>query len=386
MKVKFRVNKVYSQDILYDAALVIYLILSVLDLSVIDISSLFLPLSILAIGLLIFRFILIRELSLNSMTIIAIISLITIVAYFKSGRSWFYPYTMLFILLGNKINIKHTLKIFCITESVLLLILTALALSRKIPNILYYRVDAISHSLVVRQSLGFNNTNTFCFVALQIGVCVLLILGKKASGRHVFLFVLWIFIIESITRNYSLLVCTAVFIITYLLSKIADYKVIRRLFYFLACLPIFLSVFSLLLTVKFSASSSFFMAINSLTSGRIQLWNTCYRNYGFSLFGNAMEFGTFGIVSQYRIVLDNAYLQLAMRSGIVSLIFFIAVITAMNFWTIRSKEYVIFALSTAMFTLGFTETAAIILCMNAVLLFAPVAIYSDYYSKVREAV
>lgn len=375
MKLTVKFKKISFFELLYDIAIVIYLCLSILDLSVIDISAFFMPLSLAAIGLLIYRLILLKMPS-NSIVVIAIIVIVTILAYFFSGRSWFLPYTIIFAVCGYKIDYNHILKIFMLFDAILVLILSLLAINGIISNNLFYRLEVFSGQLAKRQSLGFNNVNTFALIAFQIPIIYILLKDKKISKKDYIVFCASIVIIYLITKNYTVPIA-GVFILIFLISiYICNKDLLRKIMRIFICFPLLLFGLSYYLAINYDPTSKVWSSINMLLSGRIELWNNVYTRYGIHFGGRIVEFGYIGST---RYVLDNSYLQLGIRYGIIMALVFILIYTLLVYKMVEEDEYIIVCILIGMSIVGFMETALIILCMNVVLIYLPESIFKLYF-------
>lgn len=94
------------------------------------------------------------------------------------------------------------------------------------------------------------------------------------------------------------------------------------------------ALITLALTVLFGSRTSFWLLMNNLSSGRLVAWNYYFNTYGISIFGSSIDFN--------RGALDNAYMMLLLKYGIISFITYLILFTFVSIYSYKKRLLVLF--------------------------------------------
>lgn len=111
---------------------------------------------------------------------------------------------------------------------------------------------------------------------------------------------------------------------------------------------IFSAILSYFISIKYSISSAPLFAINAILGNRIYLANLSLHKYGFQLLGQRVFWEGNGLDAQGNyttityLYVDNLYIQILQRYGLVFLIIFVILATAVMLRLLRTNELVVF--------------------------------------------
>ncbi|TDG69452.1 hypothetical protein C5L23_000914 [Leuconostoc fallax] len=202
-----------------------------------------------------------------------------------------------------------------------------------------WRIDKIIH----RKSLGFIHPNIASMIWVSIFFAYCGLVGQKYS-RFKYLLIAFLSLVilnqtQSRTSMYVLITISFIYIV---LGKNIDKAMSKNFSWIIYFIPILLTVLSIY--VLFTPINN---VLNELLSGRIQLYQSFYQEYGIHLLKTSeLESAMF----------DNGYLQALLAKGILFLIelliVYLYILKSYSVYTV--KQWILFI---GYFAMGFTETA-----------------------------
>ncbi len=233
-----------------------------------------------------------------------------------------------------------------------------------IPDQISYRADKF-----VRHSMGFKNPN---LISLYLTVVVFEIM-YLVKNKKIVLFTVAIIILE-IVEYFVLNTKTTVLILPvgllfYILYAKKE-KMVKHGFQnhfikkIIFSLPIILSFLAVISICIYNINPDIISLLNKLTSGRIEYCTIFYNFYGFSIFGNNIPDIIFD-----RYVLDNMYLKLLIKYGIVQFIVFIGILLLNTKKAYRNKRYDVLFFIVMLELYGIMESIVIIPSLNIFILY-----------------
>lgn len=252
--------------------------------------------------------------------VFGMVALITLICYYFTKDATFIRLVLLvsciyFIDFDYFVKADVSIKVALIVSTI---ILCGFGI---IPDQISYRADKY-----VRHSMGFKNPNLLSLYLTVIIFEVMYLLKNK----KIILFpvgVLALVIFEYIvlnTKTTALIIPIGLlFYIVYskknnIIKRCFENKGIKILVY---CLPMILSISAVLSIFIFKINPDLINFLNKITSGRIEYWTQFFNEYGFSILGKNVP-----DILHIRYVLDNTYLKLLIKFGIIQFIIFIIVL------------------------------------------------------------
>lgn len=190
-----------------------------------------------------------------------------------------------------------------------------------IPDQISYRADKY-----VRHSMGFKNPNLLSLYLTVIIFEVMYLLKNKKIilfSVGVLALVIFEYIVLNTKTTALIIPIGLLFYIVYskknnIIKRCFENKGIKILVY---CLPMILSISAVLSIFIFKINPDLINFLNKITSGRIEYWTQFFNEYGFSILGKNVP-----DILHIRYVLDNTYLKLLIKFGIIQFIIFIIVL------------------------------------------------------------
>lgn len=233
-----------------------------------------------------------------------------------------------------------------------------------IPENIVYREDTITK----RYSLGFTNPNVLALYLTTIMFEIFYILKDKYKILTTPFFIGIIIFINYVTNTRtSILVLSAVLVFAILYSinkktfaKIFENKFVKILIY---ALPIILTVITIIGTILNNIDSSKVVVINKLFSNRLKLYAIFLDKFNISILGQPIP----DILE--KAVLDNAYLKILLKFGIITYVIFIIFAILSKKRAYQNKNYVALVLILLLECYGLMETIVIVPTINIFLFY-----------------
>jgi hypothetical protein len=358
-------DKIKFSDILFFTAYGIYLLVSILNISFfqIYINSITKIVYILCICILTFRELLYKKIKINDIFLWIIIILTFLVLIHGNGSLF-----VMFFLLYSARNIKfEKIAKFTLIESAILL--AAIILSAKFGLILNY---VSTNGGRIRKYLGFRYALFPQMLIFNITALDLYLHRNKASLIRCFFWIIinyWLYCNTNARLSYYLAVI--LIIIMFILSRFPNLLKKRKFLCigistsFVVC-----SIFSLFIIYNYDSSNATMRKINETFGNRLYLCNISLAEYPINLFGHDTEYIGNGLDmygnqnSGTYFYVDNLYLNILEKYGLIFTILFIILLTNSMFKAWKDEDYY-FLLILAIFALhGIIDDLAIYLYYN----------------------
>ena len=284
------------------------------------------------------------------------------------------PFFFLFLLCSREVDFSDfirldiKIRIACIA---MVMLMWKLGLSA---DVLFKR------GAQVRHTLGFTNPNT---LAMYIFIIIIeyLFLRWQHLNFYDFILILCIdVVIYFVTGSRTSVLVIAFSLIVFYSFRylhLPDYNFLKVL---LLALPSGLTLLLYSIMMSVSDTSMIYSIMNKMTSNRLYFYMEAIKAYGFSWFGQI----TPRLDADYqatqagwnKLYLDNSYLSLGVRYGVITLILFIAVMTIIMYKAILKHDHRIIALILLFCVYGLAENLLFkpqfaIICMMGSLLLDP---------------
>lgn len=274
-----------------------------------------------------------KKISFKNMPIWICLFALSVVIAFNTGMYFKVISIILFMFAASNIDAKLVIQTsFVALTMVWLMTIVGWAL-----GILPWEV--LTTGGRVRYYLGFGYVTFSANIFMHI--VIMYIFLKKCAPR----IIEWI-VIFAINLFLFLLTDTRVvfaevillLIIWPLMSKINIQK--SKLRYIFSTAFIWCAIVSIVAHVKFSTSSTWMLTLNSLTSSRLYNGYRAFINYGFTAFGQVIEWNGLGkrIEEREYFYVDSSYMNIGINYGVVLLVFLIIGFTYLMILSIKRND------------------------------------------------
>lgn len=279
-------------------------------------------------------------------TISLILIIMSYIILFFNNAPYMISVTMLIMITDiigyfPNINYKKILEIF-FTSSLLLfcgIVVLYYLFNFNNHDIEMWRIDKIIH----RKSLGFIHPNIASMIWVSIFFTYCGLVDQKYSRfKYLLIAFLSLVILNQTQSRTSMYVLVTISFIYIILGKNIDKTMSKKFSWIIYFIPGLLTILSVY--VLFTPINN---VLNELLSGRIQLYQSFYQEYGMHLLKTSeLESAMF----------DNGYLQALLAKGILFLIelliVYLYILKSYSVYTV--KQWILFI---GYFAMGFTETA-----------------------------
>lgn len=295
---------------------------------------------------------------------------------FRESQSTSMLLFFLFLFGSKGINLQLFLKRDLYIRISILFFVFSLYLLGIFPDIILFRDDG-----AIRHSLGFKHPNTLGGFLLIIVIEIIIVNWEKLKWHHYLLSVILLLINNSITNSRTSFI---VGIFSLLIAVSIKFKGQTKFIFnnwifkwIVIILPFILVLFMLFVVKNLDINSTIFSIVNKFSSGRLGLFKNIYETYGVSLFGQSIPTLSEDYAIRYFIrqqTLDNAYLTLLIRYGILTTIVFSFYVSKIIKGMFENSKLVYFVLVLSFLFLGIAESFIIrpemsLLCIMGSVLF-----------------
>jgi len=282
-----------------------------------------------------------------------------VLTYFISDCSDLFL-TFLFIIAAKNIDFNDFIKKDLNIKSLLLLFVVCCSFLGFTNEMISYR-DGIP-----RYPLGFGHPNALGAILLSLCIDIIILYSSKIKIKHVLFFIVCLYITIFVCDSRSAQM--GIFLLLFLLFVFRLKKDLKHtsIFYIL---PLFCFIISIFFINLYLDNNSFAFVIDEFTSGRVRYAAEFYEYYDITLFGNYFEF--FGKIkdTSYLSMLDNAYINLLLRFGIVSIVLFLTFFTRFFNTCIKKNLIGCFIALFVILIYGLMESYIWLLVYNPILLY-----------------
>lgn len=250
----------------------------------------------------------------------------------------------LFMYSTRNIDITGIIKISYIISIILLIIIMISSYLGAIENYIYYDTTR------ERQYLGFRYALYPSSILCNIIFLKVYLDKERISWKSIILLLISSYILYTLTDSRLTFVLGGLILIFSAVNKIIPSiceKILSRLLIFSYA---FVGIISLYFTLNYNHLIDWQENLNEILGGRLSLGYSTLEFYGYGLFGREVELvgnglDVNGIVnsSSYNYV-DNLYVQLLLKTGVLFLVFFIICMTYVTYLTYKQKNLYLYVI------------------------------------------
>lgn len=187
-------------------------------------------------------------------------------------------------------------------------------------------------------SFGFQNPNTVPVVLFAILSAINIAHEDSLKIKHIILeFVATLLFYYFCKGRTAFYICMLMFLLLIIRKPLQNTKFLKVVAWPFQFLFLILAAFSYYITMMYQAGSTQWQNFDFLLSGRLYAWQSYYKLYGISIFGSRLN-------TEYYGALDNAYLQLLLKYGVVAFILYAAIFIVISRYAWKNNRWVLFTM------------------------------------------
>lgn len=221
------------------------------------------------------------------------------------------------------------------------------------------------NSNTIRYSLGFAHPNRLSACIMELVFEYIYIYKNKLSYFKIFNLILISYLVIYVTDSRTVSIMIIITLLFLLLNKFLKGKLIEKSFVnnMIRFLPILMCLLSVYICYLFNNGNTMAYNLNTLLTGRIRLMSNAIKISGITLFGSNVD------------AVDNSYIQLITRTGIIfSSIFIVLYIKSLKH-VINEKNYTLCIIFMLYLFFGLFESYLFRLTYNVFILYFGKMIY-----------
>lgn len=292
----------------------------------------------------------------NNIYVIIIMMVVLVISGFKSTNKTMLLYSLI-LLAAYNLESSKIMKISLWMQGFFLTFVVGLSQLGILEDYLFVRDE--TH---YRHGLGFGWTTTAPILFLYFMLIFIYLKKDKFNIFHAAVLELiniWFYLM---TDSRMAFLISSVFIVFFAIQSINKrrWKCLSKFNKIYIAMPVLICVFSLLLFKFYDADEPFWIRLNSVLSDRLALGVDAIRNFGFTLFGQNIEWVGFSIKTPTKMeavgynYVDSSYLQLILNYGVFFLIVVITIYVVAIYKAIKSRDYYLTVI--LIIILGFSVT------------------------------
>ena len=293
-----------------------------------------------------------------------IITAVIVVCLYKFNKDATFIRILIMLICVSFMDFKKFVKIDVSIKILLICTTIIMALTNVIPNELFYRENGLA-----RQALGFKNPNQLSLYLMVLLFEFVYLSNKKKTYIFLILAVIIECIEYYIINTKTIMLIIPIFAICYIINvkcpkfveKACENKLIKSIIYIL---PLLLTALVITSAYMYNTNPESMKFINKVFSGRISFCTVFFNNYGVSLLGNNIP-----DYIQQNVVLDNMYLKLLIKFGIIQYIMYIAIIILNTKKAYKEKQYHLLFIIVLLELYGMMETIVMIPSYNIFIIY-----------------
>lgn len=325
------------------------------------------------LGLLLFQIVFFQRYQINELVVICAITVPIVIATLNSSHNTMMS-TWIFIVAAKYLELDKFIKKVYIVQIIMILLVIGLFLTGYIEETIIYRDS------VIRHSLGFSHPNMLGVRVFQLVVCRSYLVRKNIRITDVIITLLAAYFVyrvpNSKTAYYSLIILS-VFMTIHILSLMINSETVWMMnwCYVVALVVNFGSVALSVIDVN---KYSVLRTIDRALSRRFSHCHSTLRFYGISIWGQNIQ----NIVKRhmigryYHFLLDNSYLSILLRYGIVVFLIFSGLYLTTMYYLIKNKQYMLVSIICMFAIYGIMENNFFSMSQNIFLITISYPIYS----------
>lgn len=339
-----KVNKHFLVDLLVYLPVSLYLIFNLLNTTF---YAKYIPTTvysiiyICSILLLLLHELLVGKFSLNSILGVFVFFILAILVILSEEGLSSYLYTLALIFLVRQFSFKKISKVILILTTIFLIFTILSSKLGIIPDYVEVSSNRIRHYLGFRYSL-FPST-----VMLNITALYLYVKQSRIKLKELIVLavsILWIFL--QTNSRLAFLSSSVLILVSLVLKFYPDLlKKTRYILLFFTPSFIYFAIVSYVIANRYVSAGSFLRVLNSFLGGRIYLASKSISIYGFGWLGKQIQWIGNGLTTEglkntsSYLYVDNLYIQVLQRYGVLFLFIFITLLTITMFILYKEKQY-----------------------------------------------
>ncbi|WP_155839009.1 hypothetical protein [Butyrivibrio sp. LB2008] len=288
--------------------------------------------------LLVIQIVFFQRYQTKELVYIAIVTIPIVIATISSSHNVMMS-TWIFIVAAKYIDFDKLIKIAYVVQIIMVAIVLYLFFSGVIDEYTMYR------GAILRHSLGFGHPNRLGIRVLQLIVCRCYLRRKKLGISDILIILAAAIFVNRVanskTAYYSLLVF-AVMITVRVISNMMNIGIERYISYTIYMAGA-VNVLSIVLTFIDIKKYPFLKRIDKAMSIRFSTGHETLKHYGVSVWGQDIQ----SIVKRhvigriYHFWLDNAYMSILLRYGVVVFLIFSSLYISTMLYLKKQKQYML---------------------------------------------
>jgi|GEM_PF-7080918 len=325
--------------------------------------------------LLLIQIVFIQKYNHRELITIILITLPIIIASYNSGNFTLMSCWM-FVVAARNIDIERVIrsayKIIIICSTIIFL----LRFAGIIEDYMMYRNDRI------RYSLGFSHPNQLGLTIFQFCACYYYIHRKSFKFKDYFVLTMLMIFVYAVPNSQTSYIAIFMLLLLIFIKGIIDYyqkNTMKNISFLMILCSVFFNVFSAVFLFVDIKKFNFLSIINTLMSDRFSCGHIVYNIYGVSIWGqriyvSADERAVIGL--KIRLWLDNAYMAMILRYGVIVYIIFsiLYIYNMIYFWKRNKYELVIILFTYSVY--GLMENGWYSMARNIFVITMSYALYS----------
>ncbi|WP_260378177.1 polysaccharide polymerase [Lacticaseibacillus rhamnosus] len=222
----------------------------------------------------------------------------------------------------------------------------------------------------IRDSLGFFHPNTLGVTLLFLSIEYVFLRWNTWRARN-YLFPICCFLISHFVANSrGATVGLFLLLVFSFVKKLISQRTFSVFGFVIVCLLIvLLPAFSIWMMINYDGSNSLSSALDNLSSLRFSFGNAIYKAYGLNFFGQniptIVTWEDFQAINGYGIVeLDNMYMSLALRNGLLYFISFLSIYFLVSLLAFKQKDTRVLVIISVLLVFGMFEVLGAYLQFN----------------------
>lgn len=321
-----------------------------------------------------------QKYNVRDIIVIVLSSVIVIVSAIKSGNNSILS-MWIFIVSSKKVNldavVRSAYKVLCFMVSLVII----LFFFKIIPEVTLYRNG------IVRHSMGFIHPNQLGLRVFQLIMCRLFLHRNRFRMADIVISVLgvvFVYYVPNSQTSFGALIILFFLTIIYAFIRDKDYIVMKTAGVILISTSILLNVICVVLSTR-PLIHKFWVEINQFISFRFSYCYRVYKIYGITFWGNDIavtmsEREMRGMQNLGKLYLDNAYLSLILRFGILMFVLFSLMYYLTMYYFMQHNQLYIVIIMFVYSVYGIMETGMYQMSHNIILLAISYLIYNKIAS------
>lgn len=293
-------------------------------------------------------------------------------SFFGSSNQTMLLYSFI-MLAAISVDGYKIIRVTTVTQGFFLTIIVLLSQVGILEDYLFVR-DAGHY----RHGLGFSWTTTSAIIYFYFILGYIYVKQEKLKILHVIILEAFNYWLYRMTDSRMAFLISSIFVVFFAFQSInrKRWKFLSKFNRIYILVPIILFVFCIILFLNYNEINPMFIKLNELLSDRLSLGSSAIQKYGFSLFGQKIEWVGYSINTPTKVdavgynYVDSSYLQLALNYGIFFVITILVIYMYAIYKAIRIKNYYLVAIYMAVLLFSMTEPRLMNLTFNPFPLFA----------------